>query len=119
MDGNAKLAALVWARNAAMTIAGLAMAVTPLALWASPTLTVFYTVLITCGLACCAVVLLSQIGPDDPPSGARREDRVRLPDRFIALLQNRRELSREDLPELKDFVQSEVDDPDKKNDPGR
>lgn len=111
MDQNLKRLILNWAQNAAMTIAGLTMAVTPLALWASPTLTVFYTVLITCGLACAAVVLLSQVGEEEPRPARRRDDKVALTPRLIRFLQNQRELGRKELPELRRFLERHLKGP--------
>ena len=122
MDARSKRLILSWAKSAAMTIAGLTMAVTPLALWASPTLTAFYTVLITCGLACCAVLLLSQLGDDVPVPAQRRDDKVGLSPRLIRFLQNQRELGRKDLPELRRFVEDKTenrdDTTDTSKDPG-
>ncbi len=116
MDARSKRLIMTWAKNAAMTIAGLTMAITPLALWASPTLTAFYTVLITCGLACCAVLLISQLGDDAPLPAKRSDDRVGLSPGLIRFLQNQRELGRKDLPELRRFVEGKLKDPDDKTD---
>lgn len=116
MDRRARLQLLSVAKNVAMTIAGLAMAVTPLALWASPTLNSFYWVLATCAIACAVVLVLAEFGPDDPPSQPRRDERPELPPELTNLLQNRRELSREDLPELRGYVQDRLHDTPKRSD---
>ncbi|MEM8686570.1 MAG: hypothetical protein AAGF81_04535 [Pseudomonadota bacterium] len=93
-----------------MTVAGLAMAVTPLALWASPTLTAFYWVLATCAVSSCVVLVLAEFGPDEPSVSGHRQDRAELPLELTSLLQNRRELSREDLPELRGHVEGRLRD---------
>lgn len=108
MDARLKLQILAVARSVAMTAAGLTLAVIPLALWASPTLSVFYAVLTTCAVACGVVLVLSQIGPDEPARGQRRDERVRLSPWLVRHLQNQRELGRKDLPELRRFVQDKV-----------
>ncbi len=116
MDRSARLQLLNVAKNVAMTVAGLAMAVTPLALWASPTLTAFYWVLATCATASAVVLVLAEFGPEDPPADRRGRDRPELPPELTNLLQNRRELSREDLPELRGYVQDHLRDPPKRRD---
>ena len=91
-----------------MTVAGLTMVLTPLALWASPNLTAFYAALITCAAAYGLFLLLSQIGPEEAVPNRRDDGRVALPPRLITRLPARRELGREDLPELRKFVQDNM-----------
>ncbi len=105
MDARLKLQILNVARDVAMTVAGLTMAVTPLALWASPTLTSFYVVLTACAVSCSVVLIISELGPDEPSSGHRRDTRVSMSPELVRQLQNQRELGRKDLPELRRFVQ--------------
>lgn len=91
-----------------MTVAGLTMVLTPLALWASPNLTAFYAALLTCAAAYGLYLLLSQIGPEEPLPNLPDDGRVALSPRMIELLQSRRELGRENLPELRRFVQESM-----------
>jgi uncharacterized membrane protein len=49
------------AKDTAMTVAGLTMVATPLALWMSPNTTVFYATLMTCGVAYLVTVLLARL----------------------------------------------------------
>lgn len=91
-----------------MTVAGLTMVLTPLALWASPTIAAFKAALITCAAAYGLFLLLSQIGAEDPAPTDGKDGRVALSPRLIHQLQNKRELSREDVPELRQFVQDNV-----------
>ncbi len=116
MGSRAQTQFLIVAKNVAMTIAGLAMAVTPLALWASPTLTAFYWVLTTCAVSCAVVMVLAEFGPEEAPSPRPHSDRAELPPELTNLLQNRRELSREDCPELRGYVQGHLRDPRKSAD---
>ena len=104
MDTRLKLRLYLWAREVAMTIAGLTMAVIPLALWASPTLSVFYSVLTACAVSCAVVMLLAEFGPDETTPSRGPSDRVALNPDLLHKLQNQRELAREDLPELRRFV---------------
>lgn len=58
-----------------MTVAGLTMAATPLALWMSPNKTSFYLALIICGIAYGVTVLLCRYGiPDDAAAGLKSDD---------------------------------------------
>ena len=66
MNARQRIRYLARARDVAMTVTGLTMVLTPLALWASPNLTAFYAALLTCGGGYCAYLLLSQFGPHDP-----------------------------------------------------
>ena len=95
-----------WSRaiaGAAMTVAGLVMMVTPLALWVAPDKDTFKLVLLACIAASTAVVLIARIG------GSRPVDRGRpaagrppgLSDAAIERLQNRGELSRRPLEILR------------------
>lgn len=95
-------------KDIAMTVAGLTMVLTPLALWASPNVTAFYTVLLTCAAAYGLYLALNQIGPEDTADGLCGERRVQLPPQLITRLQGKRELDREELPELRLFVQDYV-----------
>ena len=104
MDTRLKLRLYLWAREVAMTIAGLTMAVIPLAIWASPTLSVFYSVLTACAVSCAVVLLLSEFGPDETTPASGKSNRVALAPDLVHMLQNQRELGREDLPELRRFV---------------
>lgn len=108
MDERQKNRLLLRAKMAAMTIAGLTMVLTPLALWAAPNLTAFYASLLTCATAYAAYLLLSQIGPEEPVPAVRRDDKVALSPQLIDLLQDQRELSRSKLPELRRFVQDNI-----------
>jgi len=54
-----------------MTIAGLTLVLTPLALWAAPTIAAFKAALITCAAAYGLFLLLSQIGPEDTTPDSR------------------------------------------------
>ncbi len=92
-----------------MTVAGLTMVLTPLALWASPNLTAFYAALVTCAAAYGLYVLLSRIGVEGTAPNRRDAGIVALPSRLTSLLQNQRELSRMDVPELHDFVQDNME----------
>ncbi len=49
------------AKDAVMTVAGLTMVATPLALWMSPDTTVFYATLMICGIAYLVTVLLARL----------------------------------------------------------
>lgn len=98
------------AKTIAMTILGLTMVLTPLALWASPNLTAFYAALLTCGTAYGVYLLLAQIGPHEAAPARKRSDKVTLSPRLIDLLQNQRELSRKDLPEIERFVRDNLGD---------
>ena len=117
MDARARSQIFTAAKTVAMTIAGLTMAVTPLAVWASPTLTAFYWVLTACAVASGVVLLLSQFEEDAPPPKGQRRERAELPPELTRLLQGQRELAREDLPELRRFVQNKVRD--RRNPPDR
>ena len=56
-----------WLADAIMTAAGLVLAVTPLALWASPSKPVFYITLTVCGIAYGVILLLAKTsGPEQP-----------------------------------------------------
>lgn len=105
MNADFKLQLLNLIRDVAMTAAGLTMAVTPLALWASPTLDAFYAVLTACAVSCSVVMLISQYGPEEPRPTGRRDTPVRVPPHLVHQLQNQRELGRKELPELRRFVQ--------------
>ena len=94
-----------------MTVTGLTMVLTPLALWASPNLTAFYAALLTCGGGVDRVG--DGCGPLDPVPTRNRSDKVALSPRLIDLLQNQRELSRKDLPEVQRFVRDHMRDPDR------
>ena len=107
---------LLRVKAVAMTVAGLTMVLTPLSLWASPNQTAFYATLITFVAAFSALVLLSRIGPEDVVPAGRRDEWVTLPPRLIDLLQNHRELSREELPELSRFVQDNMRKPEEPKD---
>ena len=100
----------------AMTVLGLTMVLTPLALWASPNLTAFYAALITCAAAYGAYLLLLRIGPEDAVPAGRRDEQVSLPPRLINLLQNQGDLSREELPVLRQFVQDNMRKPEEPKD---
>ena len=113
MDARQRIRYLVRARDVAMTVTGLTMVLTPLALWASPNLTAFYAALLTCGGAYCAYLLLSQFGPHDPAPARKRSNKVALSPHLVDLLQNQRELSRKDLPEVQRFVRDHMRDPDR------
>ena len=105
MNDRQKARYLLRAKTIAMTVFGLTMVLTPLALWASPNLTAFYAALLTCGIAYCTYLLLSQFGPHEAAPARKRSDKVTLSPRLIDLMQNQRELSRKDLPEIQRFVQ--------------
>ena len=113
MNARQRIRYLVRARDVAMTVTGLTMVLTPLALWASPNLTAFYAALLTCGGVYCAYLLLSQFGPHAPAPARKRSDKVALSPRLIDLLQNQRELSRKDLPEVQRFVRDQMRGPDR------
>ncbi len=83
MNARQRIRYLVRARDVAMTVTGLTMVLTPLALWASPNLTAFYAALLTCGGAYCAYLLLSQFGLHDPET-SRQGSPVPAPDRSAA-----------------------------------
>ena len=91
-----------------MTVAGLTMVLTPLALWASPNVTAFYATLLICAAAYAIYLLLLQIGPEPPAPTGRGADKVALSPHLIDLLQNQRELSRNKLPALRKFVQDNM-----------
>ena len=77
MDAQRKALYLARAKEIAMTVAGLTMVSTPLALWASPNLTAFYASLITCAAAYGAFLLLSQVGAEAPRRPDARRDASR------------------------------------------
>lgn len=96
-----------WATDIGMTISGLVMAGTPLILWMSPTKTSFYITLMVCLTAFGVLVLLSKFGPEDDAEAPPKKDngsKITLSPELIAHLQGQRELSRQELPELKKFV---------------
>ena len=61
-------------KDTAMTVAGLTMAATPLALWLAPNPASFYVVLATCGVAYLVIVALAWLDANgaQPP---RQEER--------------------------------------------
>ncbi len=99
-------------KDIAMTVAGLTMVATPLALWMSPNTTVFYTTLLVCGAAYFVTIVIARLEKPKsaitPVSGSGAK--VALPDALIETLQKQRELSRQDLPEIRSFVQEKLDD---------
>lgn len=117
MDVTQKMRSLTRAKEIAMTVAGLTMVLTPLALWASPNLTAFYAALCTCAAAYGIFLLLSQIGAEEPAPPRRENNRTALSPELIDRLQNQRELSRNRLPELRQFVTENLQ-PRKKPDEG-
>jgi hypothetical protein len=95
-----------------MTVAGIILAATPLALWASPSKPVFYLTLIVCGIAYGIVYLVARMAPSSGnPQDTSHANRfkVALPDSLIVKLQNHRERSRDGLSLLRKFVQDNAD----------
>ncbi len=118
MRGRRQQRTLRRAREIALTVLGLTMVLSPLALWASPSLTAFYASLITCGVAYGLFVLLSQIemaGDEAMPPGGRGDERVVIPSHLYSVMQGQREMSREATPELRKFVQDKLRPPDSKD----
>ncbi len=74
--------------DAAMTLCGLILAATPLAIWASPTKTSFYYVLAFAATAMFGVLTLAQYEtPSDSNHHGRPKPLITLPDKFINILQ--------------------------------
>ncbi len=102
------------ATNVVMTVAGLTLAATPLALWMSPTKSAFYLTLLICGIAYGVILLLSKFGFSDTDQEQLEPDShsgAALTPEMIAYLQNQRELSRQELPALKKLVQENIQQP--------
>lgn len=107
------------ATDIGMTIAGLVMAGTPLILWMSPTKTSFYITLIVCFTAFGVLVLLSKFGPEEDattPPKQNKSSKITLSPELIAHLQGQRELGRQELPALKQFVQDNSQNPKRQKD---
>ncbi|MDP6388351.1 MAG: hypothetical protein QF654_00485 [Alphaproteobacteria bacterium] len=92
-----------------LTVFGLIMVFTPLALWMAPNVTAYYVVLGMCGLGYFAVVLLARYGTVDEGAGTGKDDlRVTLPAELIVDFQNQREAGRCDTGAAREFVANQI-----------
>lgn len=89
--------------SATMTVAGLVMLLSPLALWIAPDKLTFKLVLLVCIVASGIVILLARIAEPEPGDGPRQVSRPPsgLPEATIERLQNRGEMSRRPIEILR------------------
>lgn len=103
---------VTWLADIGLVVFGMAMAVTPLALWAAPTLDYFYLALKICGISAFMVWVLADLA--SPGTGIGRPRPSRLPAKLIEDFQNLRQMGRSGPHHrtLKDFVENRKSDPD-------
>ena len=95
-----------------MTVAGLVIVFTPLALWMAPDPFTYKIMLLVCGAGFFAVVFFDRIREDVPVSAEAPNLKVELPEQLIGELQDQRELSRRNPARLRKFVADKIRDTD-------
>ena len=95
-----------------MTVAGLVMVFTPLALWMASDPFTYKIMLLVCGAGFFAVVFFDRIREDVPVSAEAPNLKVELLEQLIGELQNQREFTRRDPARLCKFVANGISDMD-------